>query len=182
MKRKLVFAASLAALIATLAIGSSRAQNPSDNAIDNANDNAAFLQCGTKEPTEKEKKLIENNSRKLRELKVAADSSAALERTAGSVTINVYFHVITNKKNAGNISDAAIQKTRRPPRPAAVPSAATPARSTVPTASTPSRTSWTTARTRACTCSRRGSPCAWTTSTRSTGSKRRGDKPPSASD
>ena len=108
MKRKLIFAASLAALIATLAIGSSRAQNPSDAAFDNANENAAFLQCGTKEPTENEKKLIEKNSKRMRELKVAADPAAALERTAGSVTINVYFHVITNKKGAGNVTDAAI--------------------------------------------------------------------------
>lgn len=108
MKRKLVFAFSLAALVATLTIGSSRAQNPSDEALDNANDNAVFLRCGTKEPEEKEKKLIENNSRRMRELRVAADPSAALERSSGSVTINVYFHVITNKKGAGNVSDAAI--------------------------------------------------------------------------
>ena len=109
MKRKLIFASALASLIATLVISSSQAQNPSDAAFDNANDNAVFLQCGTKEPTEREKRLIENNSRRLREMKVAADPSAALERSAGSVTVNVYFHVITNKKNAGNISDAAIQ-------------------------------------------------------------------------
>ena len=108
MKRKLVFAFSLAALVATLTIGSSRAQNPSDEALDNANDNAVFLRCGTKEPEEKEKKLIENNSKRMRELRVAADSSAALERSAGSVTINVYVHVITNRKGTGNVSDAAI--------------------------------------------------------------------------
>lgn len=108
MKRKLVFAFSLAALVATLAIGSSRAQSPSDNAVDNANDNAAFLQCGTKEPSEKEKKLIENNSRRMREMRAASDPASALERTAGSVTINVYFHVITNRRGQGNVSDAAI--------------------------------------------------------------------------
>src|SRR5829696_1464085 len=108
MKRKLVFAFSLAALVATLAIGSSRAQNPSDQAVDNANDNAAFLRCGTREPEEREKRLIENNSRRMREMRVAADPSAALERSAGSVTINVYFHVIYNRKGAGNVSDAAI--------------------------------------------------------------------------
>ena len=108
MKRKLVFAFSLAALVATLAIGSSRAQNPSDEAVDNANDNAAFLRCGTREPEEREKRLIENNSRRMREMRVAADPSAALERSAGSVTINVYFHVIYNRKGAGNISDTAI--------------------------------------------------------------------------
>ena len=50
MKRNLVFAATLVALVATLAIGSSRAQNPSDDAVDNANENAAFLRCGTREP------------------------------------------------------------------------------------------------------------------------------------
>jgi hypothetical protein len=108
MKRKLIFASALASLIATLVITSSQAQNPSDAAFDNANENAAFLQCGTKEPTEREKKLIENNSRKLREMKVAADPSAALARTAGSVTVNVYFHVITNRKGAGNISQTMI--------------------------------------------------------------------------
>ncbi|HEX8335259.1 MAG TPA: zinc metalloprotease [Pyrinomonadaceae bacterium] len=108
MKRKLVFAFSLAALVATLAIGSSRAQNPSDAAVDNANDNAAFLKCGTREPEEHEKKLIENNSRRMRELRTASDPSSSLERTAGSVTINVYFHVITNRKNQGNISQAMI--------------------------------------------------------------------------
>src|SRR5918998_3164783 len=106
MKRKLVFALSLAALVATLAIGSSQAQ--SDNAVDNANDNASFLRCGTKEPDEREKKLIENNSRKVREMRAASDPSSALERTAGSVTINVYFHVITNRKNQGNISQTMI--------------------------------------------------------------------------
>ena len=109
MKRKLIFASSLAALIATLAIGSTSAQNPSDAAFDNANDNASFLQCGTKEPTEREKRLIENNSRRLREMRVAADPSAGVERTAGSVVIDVYFHVITNRKNAGNISEATIR-------------------------------------------------------------------------
>ena len=108
MKRKLVFAFSLAALVATLAIGSSRAQNPSDAAVDNANDNAAFLKCGTREPEEREKKLIENNSRRMRELRAASDPSSALERTAGSVAINVYFHVITNRKGAGNISQTMI--------------------------------------------------------------------------
>lgn len=108
MKRKLVFAFSLAALVATLTIGSSQAQIPSENALENANDNAVFLRCGTKEPEEKEKKLIENNSKKMRDLRVAADPSFALERTSGSVAINVYVHVITNKKGAGNVSDAAI--------------------------------------------------------------------------
>jgi hypothetical protein len=109
MKRKLIFAACLAALVATLAIGTSRAQNPSDAAFDNANENATFMQCGTKEPTENEKKLIEKNSKRLRDLKVAADPASALERSAGSVTINVYFHVITNRKGQGNISNTAIQ-------------------------------------------------------------------------
>src|ERR671916_163938 len=106
MKRKLVFALSLAALVATLAIGSSQAQ--SDNAVDNASDNASFLRCGTKEPEEREKRLIENNSRKLREMRKAVDPSSGLERTAGSVTINVYFHVIYNRKGAGNISQTMI--------------------------------------------------------------------------
>ena len=113
MKRKLVFALSLAALVATLAIGSSQAQNPSDSAVDNANDNAAFLRCGTKEPEEREKRLIENNARKMRDMRVAADPSAANERTAGSVTVNVYFHVITNRKNQGNISQTMIDNQIR---------------------------------------------------------------------
>ncbi|HEX8189401.1 MAG TPA: zinc metalloprotease [Pyrinomonadaceae bacterium] len=108
MKRKLVFAFSLAALVAAMTIGSSRAQNPSDEALDNANDNAAFLRCGTREPEEHEKRLIENNSRRMREMRVAADPSASLERSSGSVTINVYFHVIYNRKNAGNISQTMI--------------------------------------------------------------------------
>ncbi|HEX8355249.1 MAG TPA: zinc metalloprotease [Pyrinomonadaceae bacterium] len=108
MKRKLIFASALASLILTLAINNTSAQNPSDAAFDNANDNASFLQCGTKEPTEKEKRLIENNSRRMREMRVASDPSAANERTAGSVPVNVYFHVITNRKNAGNISDTMI--------------------------------------------------------------------------
>jgi hypothetical protein len=99
---------SLVALVAALTIGSSQAQNPSDAAFENANDNAVFLQCGTKEPTEKEKKLIENNSRKMRELKVAADPSAALERTSGSVVINVYVHVITNRRGQGDVSQTMI--------------------------------------------------------------------------
>ncbi len=113
MKRKLIFASALTSLIATLVITSSQAQNPSDAAFDNANDNAAFLQCGTKEPTEREKKLIENNSRRLREMRAASDPSSAAERTAGSVTINVYFHVITNRKNQGNISQTMIDNQIR---------------------------------------------------------------------
>ena len=108
MKRKLIFASALTSLIATLVIGAANAQSPSDAAFDNANDNASFLQCGTKEPTEKEKRLIENNSKRMREMRVAADPSADLERSAGSVTINVYFHVITNRKGAGNISQTMI--------------------------------------------------------------------------
>ena len=108
MKRKLIFASALTSLIATLVIGAASAQNPSDQAFDNASDNASFLQCGTKEPTEREKRLIENNSRRMRELRAAADPSSALERASGSVTINVYFHVITNRKGAGNITQKMI--------------------------------------------------------------------------
>ena len=108
----MVLAFSLAALVATLTVGSSQAQNPSDSAVDNANDNAndnaAFLRCGTREPEEHEKRLIENNSRRMRELRIAADPANALERSAGSVAINVYFHVIYNRKGAGNISQTAI--------------------------------------------------------------------------
>src|SRR5687768_1482181 len=108
MKRKLIFASALTSLIATLVIGAASAQNPSDAAFDNANDNASFLQCGTKEPTERERRLIENNSRRMREMRVAADPSAGNERLAGSVAINVYFHVITNRKGAGNITQTMI--------------------------------------------------------------------------
>jgi hypothetical protein len=108
MKRKLIFASALTSLIATLVIASASAQNPSDAAFDNANENASFMQCGTKEPTEKEKKLIENNSRKMREMRAAVDPSSSLERSAGSVAINVYFHVITNRKNQGNVSQTMI--------------------------------------------------------------------------
>ncbi|HEX8557867.1 MAG TPA: zinc metalloprotease [Pyrinomonadaceae bacterium] len=100
-------------MIATLAIGAARAQNPSDAAFDNANDNAAFLQCGTKEPTEHEKRLIENNSRKMREMRAASDPSAGAERTSGSVTVNVYVHVITNRKNQGNITQTMIDNQIR---------------------------------------------------------------------
>jgi hypothetical protein len=108
MKRKLIFASALTSLILTLVIAGASAQNPSDTAFENANENASFMQCGTKEPTEKEKKLIENNSKKMREMRAAVDPSSSLERSAGSVAINVYFHVITNRKGQGNVTQLMI--------------------------------------------------------------------------
>ena len=93
----------------------------SDSAIDHANDNAAFLRCGTKHPSPEEARLIEEQFQLLRG-RLADKSSASGNKGKpggggggggtpppdGSVTVNVYFHVIRSDSGAGDLTSGEI--------------------------------------------------------------------------
>ena len=72
----------------------------SDNGFDHANPNASFLRCGTPDKSDAEAGLLEEHTSRLGD---DSGSAAALP-----VTINVYFHVISNTSGQGNISDTMI--------------------------------------------------------------------------
>jgi hypothetical protein len=107
MNRKLVAFLSISVLALTLVFATltRRTEAQSGNAIDNANPNASFLRCGTKEPDEQTARLIDDANQRFKEQRQSSGLPA--ERT-GTVTINVYFHVITNTSGGGNLTDAQI--------------------------------------------------------------------------
>ncbi|HEX8707914.1 MAG TPA: zinc metalloprotease [Pyrinomonadaceae bacterium] len=109
MNRKFAALFILGALALTLVIGSSSkltsAQHASDQAAENANPNAAFLRCATRHPDDETARLIADANDRFRANRQATTGSA--ERT-GTVTVSVYFHVITDTTGKGNVSDAQI--------------------------------------------------------------------------
>ncbi|MEW5248231.1 zinc metalloprotease [Microbulbifer discodermiae] len=81
----------------------------SDSAFGHASDNANFLRCGTKHPTDKEAALREEHLKNMRVRASDSDASAAYaERSAGSVSVDVHFHVITDSSNNGAVSNSVI--------------------------------------------------------------------------
>ncbi|WP_228290870.1 zinc metalloprotease [Shewanella cyperi] len=76
-----------------------------DAAFDHANPNASFLRCGTKHPSAEESALKEKHFQTLR---ARSGDTGMQQRANGSVTINVYMHVITDSQNNGNLSTADI--------------------------------------------------------------------------
>lgn len=80
-----------------------------DIAIGHANGNASFLRCGTPTPNEKQMELREQHfeSMKASAAKAGADNSG-VARAVGSVTVDVYFHVITDSKGTGALTSTQI--------------------------------------------------------------------------
>lgn len=107
------------------------AVSQNDNAWENANENAAFKRCGTKHPSPKEARLIEENFRKLlaRQNEKRPDGVGSGkpnppdddEATGGggdplpspqcgtaSVCVPVVFHVVYDRNGNGNVTDKQI--------------------------------------------------------------------------
>ena len=115
-----VFSACMGA--AALAVGAT-AYAQSGAAYDNANGNADFLRCGTKHPSAEEARMIEEQFQALRgRINAKApdgkgkpgggggdDGDGGTLPPAGSIEIDVYFHVITDGR-AGDVSDARISQ------------------------------------------------------------------------
>jgi hypothetical protein len=78
-------------------------QATNDAAFDNANPNASFLRCGTKHPSAAEAEMKEKHFQGLR-----AKAGDVQHRSVGSVTVDVYMHVITDSQNRGNLSAGEI--------------------------------------------------------------------------
>lgn len=77
----------------------------SDSAFDHANSNASFLRCGTREVSEQEADLLERHTNSLRGGSPAGgmttSATGSASRLPGSVTVNVYAHVIRSSAGAG---------------------------------------------------------------------------------
>jgi hypothetical protein len=77
----------------------------SDSAFDHANSNASFLRCGTREVSEQEADLMERHTNALRGGSTAGgmttSATGSASRLPGSVTVNVYAHVIRSSAGAG---------------------------------------------------------------------------------
>lgn len=117
------------ALALTLGLASG-AVAQSDSAWESANDNAAFKRCGTKHPTPREAKLIEDNFRKQLARQNAkkpkgvgggnggggtepgdGDTGALTDPSCTSgaaVCVPVVFHVVTGRRGAGDVNDQQI--------------------------------------------------------------------------
>ncbi|MEW5249080.1 zinc metalloprotease [Microbulbifer discodermiae] len=80
----------------------------SDKAFENANSNANFLRCGTKHPTTEEAALKERHLSNLRGKPGSGGDSGYTPRPAGSVSVDVHFHVITDTSNNGALSSGDI--------------------------------------------------------------------------
>ena len=80
----------------------------SEKAWENANPNASFKYCGTKHPTAKEAEMKEAHFRNLRGKPPKGDDGGHTPRPNGSVTVDVYMHVITDTSGNGNLSSGAI--------------------------------------------------------------------------
>lgn len=80
----------------------------SNSAFDHANSNASFLRCGTREVSDQEADLLEKYTGSMRtssgtttSAPAGGSTSTSGGRLAGSVTFNVYAHVIRSSAGAG---------------------------------------------------------------------------------
>lgn len=102
---------------------SAPAFSQSDNAHENANPNASFLRCGTKHPSPREAKMIEDRFTKLRDLKKpdkpgkpgngggnGGEDPGDPPPTNENVTIMVNFHVIQDDSGNGGVSNEQIDQ------------------------------------------------------------------------
>lgn len=78
----------------------------STTAFDHANEHAKFKRCGTKHPTAKEAELKERHFSSLKGK--PGSGGGYTPRPAGSVVVDVYFHVITDNRNNGALSSGEI--------------------------------------------------------------------------
>jgi hypothetical protein len=90
-----------------------------DVAFATANPNASFLRCGTKHPSPSEAKLIEERFKALKGMvetnaKPGGGGGGGGTGTVlppnGSITVNVYFHVITDGAGKGNLLSGEIDQ------------------------------------------------------------------------
>ncbi len=70
---------------------------------------ASGTRCPVPTPSADELQRIERDLALTRQVRLKQGGASFLARTVGSVTVPVYFHVITNTSGAGNLTDAQIQ-------------------------------------------------------------------------
>ncbi len=87
------------------------------NAYDHANPNASFLRCGTRHPTPSEADLIEERFKVMKGRlgvgdrgKPGGGGGGGSVPANGSITVNVYFHVIHDGAGKGNVTDSMINQ------------------------------------------------------------------------
>ncbi len=95
--------------LSLLALSSTGVQAANEVAFSHANENASFLRCGTKHPSLKEAQMKESHFKTMRgnsaKGKPGGGSGGGDQpRAAGSVTVDVYFHVITDTSGNGALS------------------------------------------------------------------------------
>jgi hypothetical protein len=99
------------ALGCALVLPMSASATPSENGIENAGGNAKFLRCGTDNPSTLDAELREENfMRTLMGSRASSKTGSGMVGAAAftPVTINVYFHNITNASGAGGATAAMI--------------------------------------------------------------------------
>ncbi|GAB2999179.1 zinc metalloprotease [Psychrosphaera aestuarii] len=105
--------ASVTLGLAAVTTSQLHAASANEVAFSHANENASFLRCGTKHPSLKEAELKEKHFKNLRSNAAGKGKpgsgggdggSADQPRAAGSVVIDVYFHVITDSNGNGALS------------------------------------------------------------------------------
>jgi len=124
--------ASATAVVLLFAVFSSTASAQSDSALGHASGNAAFLRCGTRSPSELEVLMTEQAILELRSKAAkgtsqgkgggscnktnTCDSSSGgsgggtQTRPPGSVSVDVWFHVIRNSSGAGAVSSSQLNQ------------------------------------------------------------------------
>lgn len=120
---------SATAMVFLLALFSSTASAQSDSALGHASGNAKFLRCGTRTPSELEVLMTEEAILELRSKTAKAgglgkgggncnktntcdsgggSGGSSQARPPGSVSVDVWFHVILNGSGAGSVSSAQL--------------------------------------------------------------------------
>jgi hypothetical protein len=80
-----------------------QSEHANDNARDKDNNGiGANRGCGTRELSDEEVRLTDEHAKS--QMDRLSRAGVQTERVAGSVTVNVYFHVITNTAGAGNLN------------------------------------------------------------------------------